>query len=134
MTSLSSFSPLLDPGLKVSNGFFQSPRQGHLGLPLQPRARPCYIRSALFRVVLGQRFEHQLAPRTGGADNFLRKFEHGHLSRIANIHRLGMSAHHQRVNAFNQIGDVAETPRLPSIAKNSDRLVFEGLACAAHRC
>ena len=42
----------------------------------------------------------------------LGEFEHGHFRRVADVHRPGAGAHHQPVNAFDQIRHVTEAAGL----------------------
>ena len=61
-------------------------------------------------------------------DDGLGELQHRHLGRVADVHRQVVIAHHQPVDAFDQIGDVAKAARLRALAENRDGLVRERLA------
>jgi len=79
---------------------------------------------ALFRVVLRQWFVNDFAFRFCGADDFLGELQHRQFSRIANVHGQIVIAHHQTINAFDQIGDVTKAARLRAFAEMVTGLFF----------
>ena len=48
----------------------------------------------------------------------LRKFQHGHFRRIADVHRQIVVAHHQPVDALDQVRHIAEAAGLVALAKD----------------
>src|SRR6266542_3146885 len=103
-------------GAKISDGCFQSDRQGHLRCPVQQFLGAGDVGPTLPRIILWQRFENNLAARAGEANDFPRELEHGHFARVADVHRLVRVAQHQPVNAFNQVRAVAKAARLGAVA------------------
>src|SRR6185369_9021050 len=113
---------------KVSDRLFQSLRQRYSGRPFQVFARFGDVGLALFRVVLRQRLEDNSAARAGGSDDFLGELQHGQLRRIADVHRQVVIAHHQTMDALDEVGHITKASGLRALAKNRDRLVLQSLA------
>ena len=75
------------------------------------------------------------------------ELQHGHLARVADVHRRRLVAPEEAEDALDQVGDVAEAARLRAVAVDRERLAAQRLrdevrddaavvrrACAARRC
>ena len=113
---------------KIRNRVRESIRQLHFRFPFQKFFSLGDVGFALLRIVLRQRLENNFALRFGRADDFFRELDHRHFRRIANVHGQVVVAHHQPIDAFNQIGAVTKTARLRAFAEHRDRFVFQRLA------
>src|SRR5579885_60903 len=114
-------------GSKIRNRLLQSLRQRHLRFPVQNFSRLGNVGAALFGIVLRQRFENDSAPGTGGANDFPGELQHRQFRRVADVHGQIVIAHHQPVDAFDQVGNVTEAAGLSALAEDGDGLVFERL-------
>ena len=83
---------------------------------------------ALFGIVLGQRLVNNFAARPGSLDDGLGELQHRHLGRVADVHRQLIIAHHQAVDAFDQIRDITKTARLGAFAEHRDGPIRQRLA------
>src|ERR1035438_7377078 len=113
---------------EIRNRVGQSVGELHFGFPFQKLLRLGDVGLALLRIVLRQRLEDDFAFGLCRADDFPGELAHGQFRRIADVHRQIVIAHHQPVDAFNQIRDVAKAARLVPLAKNGDGFVLERLA------
>src|SRR4026209_61325 len=77
-------------------------------LPTEDFFRAGNVRLAHLWVVYRQRFVFDCRFRPRDSDDFLCKLFNGHLTRIAEVHRLMEIAHRESENAIDQIGDVTK--------------------------
>src|ERR1017187_8907239 len=103
---------------EIRNRVGESVGQLHFRLPLQDFPGLGDVGLALFRIVLRQRLEHNFALRLGGLDDFFGELHHRHFARIADVHGQIVVAHHQTINAFDQIRSEEHTSRLRALAKH----------------
>ena len=75
-----------------------------------------------FGIVLRQGFENNRRGYAHQCANAFGEFENRNFLRISDIRRLVLVGHHQAINSFDKIGDVAETARLFSRAVHGDGL------------
>src|SRR5437867_13166842 len=97
-----------DAGAEVVDGFLEALFKRNDGLPDEPFARASNVGLALAGIVLRQRAEGDLAFGVGEANDKLSEVEHRHFRRVTYIHRLPMVAHHKAVDAFYELGVIAE--------------------------
>src|SRR5205823_11861918 len=96
---------------EISDRLFQPFSQRHLGQPSPQLLRARNVGPPLFGIVLRQWLEYDFAPRASDTNDFARELQHVQFMRIAEVHRQGSVAHHQPVNALDQVRTVTKTAR-----------------------
>src|SRR5258705_5683813 len=118
----------LNSRAEVVDGLLEALFERNKWFPTEPFAGAANVRLALAGIILRQRFVGYLAFGPCKPDDEPGEVEHRHFGRVTDVHRFGVTAHHKAVNAFDEVGVVAERPGLFALAENSDRLVLESLA------
>jgi hypothetical protein len=115
-------------GSEVGDGFLEAFVEGYFGFPAEEFAGAGDVGLALFGVVLGKGFKDEFAFGAGNFEDGFGELEHGHFARVADVHGEVGVAHHEAIDAFDEIGTVAETAGLGPFAENGDWFAGEGLA------
>ena len=116
---------------KILHRSFQALLPRNPRLPLQDTFRYCDIRLANLRIILRQRLVNNLALAARQVNDFTSEPLHRDLFRIPNVHRRHVIRHHQLVNPFDEIGDIADAARLVALAEHCDIFVPQRLR---HEC
>lgn len=78
--------------------------------------------------VLRQRLVYNAAARGSGLDDLLGELPDRQFLRVADIDGIISIAHHQPINAFNQVRAITKTAGLLAFSKDGYRLILERLA------
>src|ERR1044072_6640419 len=98
-----------------------------LGFPAQHLPGSGDIGLAELRIVHGQRLEDDLTLRRRDLDDCLRKFQNRKLIGVSEVDRQVVLALGERVDAADQILDVAEAPLMLALSYDDERRVLERL-------
>src|SRR6266404_4958842 len=90
-------------------------------------ARERDVRLADLRIIDGERLVRNAAARACQLDDELRELQHGHLVRVADVHRRRMVAAQETENAFDEVGHIAEAARLAAVAEHCQVLAAQRL-------
>src|ERR671936_2273044 len=105
----------------------QSVLEGDLRLPPQQLPGSRDVRLSHLRVIDRKGLENDLARGTGDPDHLLRELEQRVFGRVSDVHGEVLAARRKQDEPANQVVDVAEAPRLGSVAEDRQRLVPERL-------
>src|SRR4051812_37491422 len=97
-------------------------------LPAEDGAGDRYVRSALPRIVLGQRPEVEVRGAAGHAPDQRGELQDVVLSRVAQVDRLLVIGAHQSDNALHQVVDILKAARLAAVAIDGQWLAAQRLA------
>src|SRR5262249_17805122 len=99
-------------GAEVLDGVLHPVFERYARLPAQKPLRLGYVRPALFRIVLRQRFPHDHRGGLGYQADMLVELEDRHLLRVPKVHRIALARHHQPGEAIDHVADVTEASSL----------------------
>src|SRR5262245_47183869 len=88
-----------DLAAEVIEGPLQTVMPVNVGFPAEQLAGPGDVGLANFRVILGQRFEHELRSAAGVGKDLAGEFEDRNLVRVAEVDRLVELGEEQAVNS-----------------------------------
>src|SRR2546423_6409930 len=99
-----------------------------LGLPAENLLRPGDVRLANLGIVDRERLVDDLPRRAGDAEDGLGELVERELARVPDVHRQVLAALGEQHEPADQVVDVAEAPRLRTVAEDRDRRALERLA------
>ena len=79
-------------------------------------------------IILRKWSENDFAFGAGGGLDGFGELEHGHFSRVADVHGERGVAHHEAIDSFNKVGAITEAAGLAAVAEDGHGFAAEGLA------
>ena len=102
-------------------------RSGDAGLPAKHLPRPGDVGTADFGIIGRQWLDGQRGLRSGDVENRLGELPYRILVRVADVHRIGISAHEQLKDPLDLVVHVAEAAGLAPVAIQRQRLARQRL-------